>query len=147
MNDSPIRALTVKQPWATLIAARIKRVENRTWMPSQFTGPLLIHAGAAQDKAAWDHEHVRKALFEAVGNDELPTGAIIAVVGSVRAHRDSIGGHCEPWGFPDCWHWELSDVRPLPHPIPAKGRLGLWLPDAETLAAVEAQYSEMEVAR
>lgn len=145
MAHPEIRALTVKQPWATLIAAGIKPVENCTWaVPRGFAGPLLIHAGAAQDKAAWEHEHVRRALFDAVGNDELPTGAIIAVVGSVRGHRDGIGGHCEPWGMDDCWHWELADVRALTVPVPAKGRLGLWVPGADVLAAVEAQ---MEAAR
>lgn len=141
-----IRALTVKQPWATLIASGVKDVENRTWVPSRFAGPVLIHAAATVDKTAYSHEHVGKALFEAVGNDELPTGAVIAIAGTVRPHRDGIGGHCYPLGEDDCWHWVLSDVRRLPRPVPAKGRLGLWIPDPELLAAVEAQYSEMDVA-
>lgn len=137
-----VRALTVRQPWASLIASGVKPVENRTWpVPATWAerGPLLIHAGAAVDRAAYGYEHVGRALFETVGNEELPTSAIIAVVGSVRAHRDGIGGHCEPWGVDDCWHWVLSDVRRLPRPVPAKGRLGLWVPDAGLLAAVEAQ--------
>jgi hypothetical protein len=114
-------------------------------VPSQFHGPTLIHAGAAVDKAAYDHEHVRKALFQAVGCDELPTSSIVAVVGNVVAHRDSIGGHCEPWGLDDCWHWVLSDVRRLPKPVPAKGRLGLWIPNADLLSAVEAQMADLAV--
>ena len=130
-----MKALTIKQPWASLIAAGIKTVENRTWVPSQFHGPVLIHAAATVDKAAYDHEHVRKALLEAVGNDELPTSAIVAIVGKVEPHRDLIGGHCAPWGLDGCWHWVLSDVRALTVPVPAKGRLGLWTPDEAVLLA------------
>lgn len=40
---------------------------------------------------------------------------------------------------PYMWHWELADVRPLPEPVPAKGRQGLWIPDAELVEAVEVQ--------
>jgi hypothetical protein len=140
-----VRALTVKQPWASLIAMGIKDIENRTWVPAQFHGPILIHAGASVDKQAMQRAQVTGSLG-GTRLDELPTSAIVAVVGTVRAHRDSIGGHCEPWGLDDCWHWVLSDVRQLPKPIPATGRLGLWIPGADLLAAVEAQYTEMEVA-
>lgn len=36
-------ALSVRQPWASLIVAGIKRVENRTWT-TDYRGPLLVHA-------------------------------------------------------------------------------------------------------
>lgn len=142
-----MKALTVRQPWATLIADRIKTVENRSWpVPRGFTGPLLIHAAALIDKQAMGRAQVTGSLGRR-RVDELPASAIIAVVGGVRSHQDADpAALCDPWGLPNHWHWELADVRPLPRPVPAKGRLGLWLPDAETLAAVEAQYGEMEVA-
>ncbi len=93
----------------------------------------------------------RAQVIAALGRrrvEELPTGAIIAVVGSVVDHSDiNPARPCDPWALPDCQHWELSDVHPLPRPVPAKGRLGLWVPDAEVLAAVEAQYSETEAAQ
>jgi hypothetical protein len=38
-----MKALSVKQPHATLICAGVKRVENRTWTTS-YRGRLLIHA-------------------------------------------------------------------------------------------------------
>jgi hypothetical protein len=131
-----VKALTVRQPWASLIAAGIKPVENRTWpVPRGFTGPLMIHAAAAVDKTAMDEQHVRDALGEDMLLPDLPTSAIVAVVGKVEPHRDLIGGHCAPWGLDDCWHWVLSDVRALTVPVPAKGRLGLWTPDEAVLLA------------
>ena len=38
-------AITIKQPWAYLIAAGIKDIENRTW-PTKFRGRVLVHAAA-----------------------------------------------------------------------------------------------------
>jgi hypothetical protein len=39
-----MKALSIRQPWAWLIAHGYKDVENRTWF-SSYKGPLLIHAG------------------------------------------------------------------------------------------------------
>lgn len=39
-----LRAITVSQPWATLIAAGHKRIETRSWATGH-TGRLAIHAG------------------------------------------------------------------------------------------------------
>jgi hypothetical protein len=36
-------------------------------------------------------------------------------------------------------HLVVENPRPLAEPIPAKGRLGLWTPDAELLAAIREQ--------
>lgn len=42
------KALTVKQPWAYLLCAGIKDIENRTWkLPEKYNGErVLIHASA-----------------------------------------------------------------------------------------------------
>ena len=39
-----MKALSVRQPWAELIVAGLKDVENRTWR-TDYRGPVLIHAG------------------------------------------------------------------------------------------------------
>jgi len=41
---TPNKALSIRQPWAHLIVAGIKQIENRTWT-TRYRGPLLIHAG------------------------------------------------------------------------------------------------------
>lgn len=52
MNPHPttdkLVALSVKQPWAALLAAGVKTVEVRTW-PTVRRGPLLIHAAKVPD--------------------------------------------------------------------------------------------------
>lgn len=40
-----MRALTLTQPWATLVAIGAKRIETRSW-GTRYRGPLAIHAAA-----------------------------------------------------------------------------------------------------
>lgn len=40
-----MKALSIKQPWASLIALGIKDIENRTWK-TNFRGRIYIHASA-----------------------------------------------------------------------------------------------------
>lgn len=39
------KALTLHQPWASLVALGVKTIETRSW-PTRYRGRLLIHAGA-----------------------------------------------------------------------------------------------------
>lgn len=43
---SDVRALTIRQPWASLVAVGAKTIETRS-RPTSYRGPLLIHAGKA----------------------------------------------------------------------------------------------------
>ena len=64
-----MKVITVKQPFATLIAEGLKEYEFRTWK-TKYRGEILIHAGKGIDKEAMKrYEHL---------NLEYPTGKIIA---------------------------------------------------------------------
>ena len=93
----------------------------------------MNHAGLAAD---------RSALHGGL-QDDWPDvrGAIIGTAYLTGCHKARIEGCCGPWSFPGTWHWLLALVRPLAVPVPAKGQLGLWTPDADVLAAVEAQQT------
>jgi hypothetical protein len=54
MEDLPVKALSIMQPWAWLIVNRHKAIENRDW-PTRFRGPVAIHAGKKMDHEA-DHD-------------------------------------------------------------------------------------------
>lgn len=43
-----MRALTILQPWASLIMSGEKRVENRTW-PTKYRGRFYVHAGKSRE--------------------------------------------------------------------------------------------------
>jgi hypothetical protein len=55
-------ALSLKQPWATLLVHGIKSIEIRRWR-TPYTGRLLIHAARGRDERdeAWAHlpEHLQ----------------------------------------------------------------------------------------
>lgn len=53
MND-PMKALTIRQPWASLIALGVKTIETRSWR-TNYRGPIAIHAGLTKPKLTdWD---------------------------------------------------------------------------------------------
>ncbi|MEU0943217.1 hypothetical protein ABZ379_10525 [Streptomyces canus] len=133
-----VRALTVRQPWAALIAAGLKPVENRSWpVPAGFDGPLLIHAGSKDDADGWAVPGVREALGAPDLGRGLVYGALVAVVERVTCHRCA---ECcsDRWGEPGAFHWTLEGITALPEPIVATGRLSLWRPDEEAVVAALA---------
>lgn len=66
-----MKVLTIKQPYATLIAEGIKEYEFRTWK-TKYRGEFLIHAGKGKNL-----EYIEK--FKHL-NLEYPAGFIIAKV-------------------------------------------------------------------
>ena len=64
-----MKVITIKQPFATLIAEGLKEYEFRTWR-TKFRGDILIHAGKGIDKKAME----RYKLL----NLDYPSGKIIA---------------------------------------------------------------------
>lgn len=50
-----IPALSLWQPWASLIALGVKTIETRSWS-TQYRGPLAIHAGAKKPRNVWAQE-------------------------------------------------------------------------------------------
>lgn len=48
-----MKAITLKQPWATLIAEGLKEYEFRSWKIN-YRGEILIHAGKTVDKEAME---------------------------------------------------------------------------------------------
>lgn len=66
-----MKVITIKQPFASLIAAGIKCYEFRTWK-TKYRGEILIHAGKGINKKAMEK-------FKCY-NLDYPSGAIIAKV-------------------------------------------------------------------
>lgn len=66
-----MKVLTIKQPFATLIAEGYKEYEFRTWK-TKYRGDILIHAGKGVDKKA-----MQKFAYL---NLDYPSGCIIAKV-------------------------------------------------------------------
>lgn len=148
-----MRALSLWQVWATLMAIGAKRFETRSW-GTDYRGPLAVHAATKSTPAL-------RSLFltEPFGSvlraagyasfPALPLGAVIAVVDLKECWK--IGprtlwrpnpGFGERWiegseiptgqerAFGDFssgrFAWECANPRPLRTPLPLTGRQGLW---------------------
>ena len=131
-----MKCLTIRQPWATLIALGEKQIETRSWRTA-YRGELAIHAGMQVNKAICRTEPYQSLLARyGYTADNLPTGKIIAV--SRLADCCEVTPELAKQGWPGCneyvfgnyaegrYAWKLEEVVPLAHPIPAKGRLGFW---------------------
>lgn len=164
-----MRVLTVKQPWAWAIVHGQKDVENRVRSLGPYRGPVAIHAALGwSDFGAEDWEVRRAVASELLGwraddgevwaadtiepdDPSFVRGAIIGVVDLVDVHADcteNVDGYghtptCSPWAMADHHHLVLANPRPLPRPITATGRLGLWRPDDALLAAITEQLAEV----
>lgn len=136
-----MKALTICQPWAWAIVHGPKRIENRTW-PTNYRGTILIHAGKSRGRLATALPFLRSLGLDPpedltyaaiVGLAELVDVRPVELVDQCAASQRTHGNFAEG---PLCWL--LEDVRAL-EPIPCRGKLGLWIPPAEIVAAVERQ--------
>lgn len=75
-----MKALSIKQPWAWLIAQGYKDVENRTWK-TNYRGKFLIHASKSFDRVGY--EYLRECDFCETMNIPKPkdyySGGIIGI--------------------------------------------------------------------
>ena len=128
-----MKAISIKQPWASLIAHGIKDIENRTWKcPQKYIGQrVLIHAGKKSDEF-WNYpreiytqvdEFLRKLSKSGTDWSCYPFGAII---GSVVI-ADCVQNHPSVWAEKGCWNWVLKDAVLFDKPIlNVKGKLSFW---------------------
>lgn len=94
MTDLPEFALSIRQPWAWLIAMGFKDIENRDW-PTRYRGPVLIHAGKTWGRA---EKEAHAELEEGFNPCDLaPLDLIIAV-----PHKFQLGGIVGVVDIVDC---------------------------------------------
>lgn len=133
-----MKALTICQPYASLIVRGDKRVENRTW-PTSYRGRLYIHAGKSREWLTSEDDHPSENYGIPLAS--MPFGAVIAtavLADCVRFDRIGQGmvGQRWPWlgeheHANGPWCWILANVVPI-GPWPWKGAQGLWeLDEAE----------------
>lgn len=117
-----MKCLTIKQPWAGLILAGAKDVENRSWS-TPHRGALGIHVALkAADKSVLQTvplQYREFARYLLMANEMA--GHVIGTVQMV----DVIENSKSPWAFPGLKHWILREPE-LTEPVAAKGRLQVW---------------------
>lgn len=140
----PELALSIKEPWCSLIVFGHKRIENRVW-PTKYRGRILLHAGKADDRDALADvlNGVHPVTGYRVGQQALIASHERFLSLAMGAYRGGIVGsamlvdcveeHDSEW-FVGPYGFVLADVRPLPF-TPLRGQLGLFRHGLTDLAA------------
>lgn len=125
-----MKALSLWQPWASLIADEEKRIETRSWRPPEWLLHkwLAIHAAKKIDKDfAYQCGYGANGIL-------CPRGAIVAVVwldSWIRFNPENTEyisddekryGDFEEGRF----GWQFAEIRKLPEPLPIIGRQGIF---------------------
>lgn len=133
-----MKAITVKQPWASLIVSGIKDIENRTWK-TYFRGRVLIHSSSGKSqfnfttaqnvklnelnlRRWYDREQIKGSIIGSVEIVDCTTEHP-----SIWAKKNS-GRLSAPkqWLDKPTYNWVLANPIKFPEPIPVKGKLMFW---------------------
>jgi hypothetical protein len=130
-----MKALTIKRPWANLIASGHKTIELRTWAPSEVPCRIAIHVGKEYDSRAGE-----LILFATDENTNRSKGQVLCTVEVYRA-RPATLADCNATCLSSTQMykalidaqakrrtllaWELRNVQPIA-PTYHIGKLGLW---------------------
>jgi hypothetical protein len=142
-----MKAISLLQPWASLVVIGAKKIETRSWNTT-YRGELLIHASK---KFSDDLKEIasntpfkevlteagllkiRRGFYFTECEFNLPTGAIIGQVNlnlTTRFDGEEVWLTDREKAFGDVspgrYGWLLTDPKKFTVPIPAKGSLGLW---------------------
>lgn len=126
-----MKAISIKQPWASLVCSGIKDIENRTWeCPKKYIGTrVLIHSSLTPAVDKWrslNQEQIREACRNGLTGAEfykLPLGAIIGSVKIVAC----VQNHPSIWAEKGVWNWVLANPILFESPIEnVKGKLSFW---------------------
>lgn len=149
-----LKAISLTQPWATLIAIGAKRIETRAWS-TPYRGRIAIHAakglspiggkrGYQELCSTQPFERVWSRRLEECGAMKsayaaawsIPLGAIVATANLVKCLPTDGGSFLIPsddsneWAFgdysPNRHMWFFENVKRLRQPIECKGALSLW---------------------
>lgn len=138
-------ALTIWQPWASLIAEGLKPVENRDWKRDSLVGKrIAIHAGKVFDVDAAHGLMGRTGRVRSVVRDSQSVrGAIVAtaVVSDFVTEFSNLTSvemlAIRPW-FTGPFGWILRDVRKF-DPVTCRGAQGLWTVTVDVLARIPVE--------
>lgn len=132
----PFPALTVYEPWASLIAYGWKELETRHWEPPQkYIGQLIaIHAGKQWGDREQRWLKAYQQMFPEIAGMPVSLGCVVAMCRLVEvvpsellvasiSNRERATGNFEPGRY----GWRFEVVKRAEPPIPAQGKQGIWM--------------------
>jgi activating signal cointegrator 1 len=156
-----LKAVTIWQPWAQLIALGLKRYETRSW-PTSYRGQLLIHASKkwGSDEIVHYGRLINMLACQFPGGypgqlsfeNALPLGKIVALCDLVECWHCGVEPPPNVCRIESCcgdfglgrYAWQLENMIHIMPPIEARGAQGLWNPDAEIVDTIRAISSYVD---
>ena len=122
-----MKVITLKQPWATLVAEGLKQYEFRSWKIN-YRGKILIHAGQGIDEEGM--ERVKDL------NLKFPKSRIVAEVTIddcilldqeinkkiINENKIVYGEKYDRTGYA----WKLTNIKKINSKVEVKGKQGFW---------------------
>jgi len=122
-----MKALTIKEPWASLIINGYKKYEFRSWK-TNYRGKILIHAGLSIEKDIIKRFESYNLIYKKgaiIGEADLVD--CILVDKEFNQKLKSINPIIyERSNHPQTYAWKLENIKKYDKPINVKGKLGLW---------------------
>lgn len=122
-----MKALTIKQPWASLIINNYKTYELRTWK-TNYRGKILIHAGQTADKnllkkyekynISYEKGYIigEATITDCIKVDKKFFEELLKIDKKIYGHID----------YENLYAWKLENIKKYDKIIKAKGKLSLW---------------------
>ncbi|MBE6141031.1 MAG: ASCH domain-containing protein [Firmicutes bacterium] len=122
-----MKVITLKQPWATLVAEGLKKYEFRSWKLN-YRGEILIHAGKGIDKDAMDkfkhlnlnfpHSRIvaRVNILDCIELNQEINKNIIKQNELVYGHKYNRTGYA----------WKLEVIEKINNNKEVSGKQGIW---------------------
>ena len=122
-----MKVITLKQPWATLVAEGLKKYEFRSWK-TNYRGEILIHAGKSVDSrymkkfAHLNLEYPKSRILAKVKIEDciLLTGEINQKI--INENELVYGNNPNREGYA----WKLTNVQKINSNKEVSGKLGIW---------------------
>lgn len=138
-----MKALSLRQPWAYLVTAGWKPIENRKWN-TKLRGAFYIHASAGATREDWDQARrftdLTDPSIQIPALHALPAGGIVGRATLVdvlppcddKKHLEKLGLPvreicAHPWHIPWQYGFVLEDMQELSF-VPMKGALNFFAP-------------------
>lgn len=119
-----MKAISIKQPWAWLIANGYMTVENRKWYTGH-RGDILIHASKSKADLERDLEYVRRVFRIGIDQEQLLFGQVLAVADLIGCTKEPEARVDQYWHKEGHFAWILRRIRPI-DPFEVRGRLNLF---------------------
>ena len=122
-----MKALTIREPWATLIVEGYKKYEFRSWK-TNYRGKIYIHVGLSLEKEYVDKFKIYNLKYskgEIIGEAELVDCILVNEKFNNELKKENsivygINNHTSAYA------WKLDNSIKYDKKIPCKGKLGLW---------------------